>query len=144
MTVTFEPAGKDTKLTLVQSVFVEVVHRDSHGEGWKTTFNSLEEYLAKAEGVPEEVMAALQIIGIPQSTYTRVVRMVAHEKGAAYEFVVARPHTPEVQAIHPAGKIPVMRHGDRTLFESRQSPTTSMTISPVPLLRRAPARPCRG
>jgi glutathione S-transferase len=61
----------------------------------------------------------LQIIGAPQSTYTRVVRMVAHEKGAPYEFVVARPHAPEVKAIHPAGKIPVMRHGDVILFESR-------------------------
>jgi glutathione S-transferase len=61
----------------------------------------------------------MQIIGAPQSTYTRVVRMVAHEKGAPYEFVVARPHSPEVKAIHPAGKIPVMRHGDTTLFESR-------------------------
>jgi glutathione S-transferase len=64
-------------------------------------------------------MATMQIIGTPQSTYTRVVRMVAHEKNAPYELVVGRPHTPEVQAIHPAGKIPVMRHGDTTLFESR-------------------------
>jgi glutathione S-transferase len=29
------------------------------------------------------------------------------------------PHTPEVVAIHPFGKIPVMRHGDVTLAESR-------------------------
>jgi glutathione S-transferase len=64
-------------------------------------------------------MATMQIIGAPQSTYTRVVRMVAHEKNAPYEFIVARPHAPEVKAIHPAGKIPVMRHGDTTLFESR-------------------------
>ena len=64
-------------------------------------------------------MATLQIIGAPQSTYTRVVRMVAHEKGAPYEFVVAAPHSPEAKAIHPAGKVPVMRHGDTTLFESR-------------------------
>jgi uncharacterized protein YndB with AHSA1/START domain len=47
--VTFEPAGKNTKLTLVQSVFVETVHRDRHGEGWTSTFNSLEQYLAKAK-----------------------------------------------------------------------------------------------
>jgi glutathione S-transferase len=64
-------------------------------------------------------MATLQIIGLPLSTYTRVVRMTAHEKGIAYDFIEARPHTPEVKAIHPAGKIPVMRHGDVTMFESR-------------------------
>jgi glutathione S-transferase len=64
-------------------------------------------------------MATMQIIGAPQSTFTRVVRMVAHEKNAPYEFVIARPHSPEVKAIHPAGKIPVMRHDHTTLFESR-------------------------
>jgi uncharacterized protein YndB with AHSA1/START domain len=46
--VTFEPQGKNTKLTLVQSVFAETVHRDRHGEGWESTFNALEKYLAKA------------------------------------------------------------------------------------------------
>jgi glutathione S-transferase len=61
-------------------------------------------------------MAMLQILGAPQSTYTRIVRLVAHEKGAPHEFVVAPPHSPE--AIHPAGKVPVMRHGEVTMFES--------------------------
>ena len=64
-------------------------------------------------------MAALQIIGVPQSNFVRVVRMAAHEKGVPYEFISAPPHSPEVKEIHPAGKIPVMRHGDVTLFESR-------------------------
>jgi glutathione S-transferase len=63
-------------------------------------------------------MANLQIIGIPQSTYTRVVRMVAHEKGAPYDLVVAPPHSPDVKSIHPAGKVPVMRHGKHEMFES--------------------------
>jgi uncharacterized protein YndB with AHSA1/START domain len=48
VTVTFEPAGKHTKLTLVQSVFAETVHRDRHGQGWQSSFNSLEQYLARA------------------------------------------------------------------------------------------------
>lgn len=64
-------------------------------------------------------MAALQIIGVPQSNFVRVVRMTAHEKGVPYDFISARPGSPEVKEIHPAGKIPVMRHGDVTLFESR-------------------------
>ena len=64
-------------------------------------------------------MAALQIIGIPQSNFTRIARMAALEKGIAYDFVVAPPHSPDVKAIHPAGKVPVMRHGDVELFESR-------------------------
>jgi glutathione S-transferase len=64
-------------------------------------------------------MTTMQIYGMPQSSYTRVVRMVAHEKNAPYELVLARPHSPEIKAMHPAGKIPVMRQGDVTLFESR-------------------------
>jgi glutathione S-transferase len=64
-------------------------------------------------------MVELQIIGAPQSNYVCVTRIACHEKGARYTLVPARPHTPEVDAIHPFGKIPVMRHGDVTLSESR-------------------------
>jgi glutathione S-transferase len=64
-------------------------------------------------------MSGLTILGIPQSNFTRVARMAALEKGIPYEFVEARPHAPEIKAIHPAGKVPVMRHGDVTMFESR-------------------------
>ena len=48
VTVTFEPVGKNTKLTLVQTLFAEEVHRDNHSKGWESTFNSLEKYLASA------------------------------------------------------------------------------------------------
>jgi len=48
VTVTFEPVGKHTKLTLVQTLFAEEVHRDNHLKGWESSFNSLEKYLASA------------------------------------------------------------------------------------------------
>jgi glutathione S-transferase len=64
-------------------------------------------------------MATLEIIGMPQSNYVRVVRMVCEEKGVAYELVPERPHSPPVAAIHPFGKVPVMRHGDLELCESK-------------------------
>ena len=64
-------------------------------------------------------MAELEIIGAAQSNYVWVVRIAAAEKGVAYKFTPVRPHTPEVDAIHPFGKIPVMRHGDLELFESK-------------------------
>lgn len=60
-----------------------------------------------------------EIIGAPQSTFVRTTRIALEEKGVAYTLTPARPHTPEVDAIHPFGKIPVMRHGDFTLCESR-------------------------
>ena len=64
-------------------------------------------------------MPTLEIIGAPQSNYVWAVRMVCAEKGVAYEHKAERPHTPGVDAIHPFGKIPVMRHGDVELCESK-------------------------
>jgi glutathione S-transferase len=65
------------------------------------------------------MMPELEIIGAPQSNYVAAIRIACREKGAAYTLVPARPHSPEVDAIHPFGKIPVMRHGAVTLSESR-------------------------
>ena len=64
-------------------------------------------------------MSALQIIGAPQSNYVWTCRIAAAEKGVPYEHVSARPHTPEVNAVNPTGKIPGMRHGEITLGESK-------------------------
>jgi glutathione S-transferase len=64
-------------------------------------------------------MFELEIIGAPQSNYVCVTRIACHEKGVPYSLVPVRPHTPEVDAIHPFGKIPVMRHGDVSLCETR-------------------------
>jgi glutathione S-transferase len=64
-------------------------------------------------------MSKVEIIGIPQSNFVWVVRMVCEEKGVPYDLTPARPHSPEVDALHPFGKIPVMRHGDVELCESK-------------------------
>src|SRR5579863_5252616 len=64
-------------------------------------------------------MAKLEIIGFPQSTYVRAVRIACAEKGIDYELVPQPPHAPDVAAVHPFGKIPVMRHGDFSLCESK-------------------------
>ena len=63
-------------------------------------------------------MADIELIGSPQSNYVRAIRMLCMEKGVAIRNTSARPHAPEVTAIHPAGQIPCLRHGDVTLFES--------------------------
>jgi glutathione S-transferase len=64
-------------------------------------------------------MPTLQIIGAPQSNFVWACRIACGEKEVPYELVGVFPHTPEVDAIHPFGKIPAMRHGDVTLCESR-------------------------
>jgi glutathione S-transferase len=60
-----------------------------------------------------------EIIGSSRSTYTRVVRMVCEEKRIEYVLKEAELGAPEIFAIHPFGKMPVMRHGDVELFESK-------------------------
>jgi glutathione S-transferase len=64
-------------------------------------------------------MAKVEIIGMPQSTFVRVVRMTCEEKGVPYELTAARPHSAEINAVHPFGKVPGMRHGDVELCESK-------------------------
>ena len=63
-------------------------------------------------------MTELEIIGAPISNYVRSIRMLCEEKGVAYKLTPARPHSPEVNCIHPAGQVPCLRHGGLELFES--------------------------
>ncbi len=60
-----------------------------------------------------------EIIGSARSTYTRVVCMVCEEKAIEYVLTEKPLHAPEILAIHPQGKMPVLRHGDVELFESK-------------------------
>lgn len=64
-------------------------------------------------------MPNLQIIGGPASNFVWTCRIACAEKGVPYELVPVMPHTPEVDAIHPFGKVPAMRHGEVSLCESR-------------------------
>lgn len=61
---------------------------------------------------------ALEIIGFARSNFVRTVRMVAEEKGVAYEHVPEMPHSDVIKALHPLGQIPAMRHDGFELFES--------------------------
>lgn len=64
-------------------------------------------------------MSELQIIGGAASNYVWTVRIACTEKRVPYTLTSVMPHSPEVDAIHPLGKIPVMRYGEVTLAESR-------------------------
>ena len=79
-------------------------------------------------------MANVEIIGFAPSTYVRAVRMVCEEKGIPYDLKAAPPHAPDVTAIHPFGKIPVMRHGDFELCESKAIATYLDLAFPGPKL----------
>jgi glutathione S-transferase len=85
-------------------------------------------------------MANIQIIGMPQSNYVWVVRMACEEKGVPYDIVPARPHTPDIDALHPLGKIPGMRHSDVELCESKAIVTYIDKTFPGPKLIPEDAR----
>jgi glutathione S-transferase len=63
-------------------------------------------------------MASIEIIGIAESTYTRAILMACREKGVDYTLTVSPPHSPPIDAVHPFGKVPAMRHGDFELCET--------------------------
>lgn len=79
-------------------------------------------------------MPNVEIIGFAPSTYVRVARMVCEEKAIPYDLKPAAPHSPDVAAIHPFGKIPVMRHGDFELCESKAIATYLDLTFPGPKL----------
>ncbi|MGO9934652.1 MAG: glutathione S-transferase family protein [Steroidobacteraceae bacterium] len=60
-----------------------------------------------------------EIIGSVRSSYTRVVRMVCEEKGIEYVLTERPLRAAELFAVHPFGKMPVLRHGDFALCESK-------------------------
>jgi glutathione S-transferase len=115
VTLTFRPAADGTELTLVQSGFLEDGFREAHAKGWNSSFFALDAALAGRAKAPK---AGPVLIGMAQSSYTRAARLAFFEKGVAHELVTATPHSAEVSARHPWGKIPVLKLGDVTIFET--------------------------
>lgn len=79
-------------------------------------------------------MAGVEILGVPFSNYVRSVCMALEEKGVPFTLTPSRPHTPEIDAIHPLGKIPCLRHGDFSLCESKAIATYVDRAFPGPAL----------
>jgi glutathione S-transferase len=79
-------------------------------------------------------MTKIELIGAPFSSYVWVVRMACEEKGVPYDLIPAWMRSPEVYAIHPFGKIPVMRHGEIALCESKAIATYIDRTFPGPKL----------
>lgn len=79
-------------------------------------------------------MAIPEIIGSSRSTYTRVACMVCEEKGIEYVLTETPLGAPELLAIHPFGKMPVLRHGDLELFESKAIATWLDRSFPAPFV----------
>jgi glutathione S-transferase len=79
-------------------------------------------------------VATPEIIGSIRSTYTRTACMVCQEKAIEYVLTERPLHAPELLAIHPFGKMPVLRHGDVELFESKAIATYLDRSFPAPFV----------
>lgn len=64
-------------------------------------------------------MADVEVLGVGFSYFVRSVCMALEEKSVPYTLIVCGPHTPEIDAIHPLGKMPCLRHGDFSVCESK-------------------------
>ncbi|MEQ9643093.1 MAG: glutathione S-transferase family protein [Alphaproteobacteria bacterium] len=63
-------------------------------------------------------MADVTIHGSPFSTYVRTARMACVEKGASYELAEADLKADDYVRLHPFRKMPVLQHGDLTIYET--------------------------
>ncbi len=60
------------------------------------------------------------VYGFPRSTYVNIVRLILTYKNVAYHFQDLEPvmGKPEHLALHPFDRVPILRHGDFTIYET--------------------------
>ena len=60
------------------------------------------------------------VYGFPRSTYVNIVRLVLTHKDVPYTFHDLEPvmGKPEHLALHPFNRVPILRHGDFTVYET--------------------------
>ncbi len=102
-----------TELRMAHSGFPAAAARDGHHQGWISTFNRLNDLLD-----PQGSAGTITLLGDVRSTYTRSARMALAEKGVAYTMQACGPHSPEILALHPFGRIPALRDGEIEIWET--------------------------
>lgn len=111
--VSFTEREGGTRIDMRHSGFPAQAMCDAHAQGWRSTFNKLTDLLDE-----RGTAASLVLLGDARSTYTRTARMGLAEKGVAYTQQNAAPHSPEILAVHPFGRIPAFKDGDIEIFET--------------------------
>ena len=102
-----------TELQMRHSGLPSAAARDSHGQGWQSVLNRLNDHLD-----PRGTAGTLTLFGHERSSYTRTARMGLAEKGVAYTHVACAPRSAEVLAVNPFGRIPALRDGQTDLYET--------------------------
>ena len=65
-------------------------------------------------------MPSVTLFGFPRSTYVQIVGLVLTHKEVPYEFHDLEPEMggPSHLALHPFDRVPILRHGDFTVYET--------------------------
>jgi glutathione S-transferase len=65
-------------------------------------------------------MTDVTVYGFPVSTYVNIVRLVLTQKGVPFDFHNLEPEMGGTShlALHPFNRVPILRHGDFTLYET--------------------------
>src|SRR5262245_44044678 len=65
-------------------------------------------------------MSDIVVLGFPRSTYVHIVRLVLTHKGIPHTFRDLEPDmgSPAHLALHPFDRVPILQHGDFTLYET--------------------------
>lgn len=111
--VTFADRDGATLLEMRHCGFQSAAVRDGHSRGWNGTLNKLCDLLD-----PRGSAATITLFGLAPSTYTRTARLALAEKGIAYTFQECGPHSPEILAVNPFGRLPALTDGDFALHET--------------------------
>ena len=113
VSVAFIERAEGTEIRMTHAGFPDAAARDAHDEAWGSSLNQLTDLL-DAQGQAATVV----LYGDPRSTYVRAARMGLAEKGVRYTLQPVAPHSPEILAVHPFGRVPVFRDGRLALFET--------------------------
>lgn len=88
--------------------------------------------------------SSVTLVGFRHSVYQRVVRIVLHEKNVDFRVQEVNPFNPiearSLRDLHPFGRVPVLRHGTFTLYET--SAITRYVDAAFDGPRLVPEEPC--
>ena len=65
-------------------------------------------------------MSDLTLLGFPASSFVHIVRLMLTHKDVPYNFRDLEPDmgSPAHLALHPFDRVPILQHGDFTLYET--------------------------